>query len=206
VRPINLLPAGIAEERVRRRRVYLIIAAIAVYVFALVVGVFYWNTKVDGKVRLVQEQEQLNDAKQAEIDALSSAGQLQDEYYAKRALVAVALTGEVDWGAFVNDLAAATPPTVWLNNMNGATTEAPVADLLAQVSFSGNGITGYGDVAAWVRNLDSTEYANVTGVWVPNAARSLGPPVLVTFTSTAVLNAEAGTNRIETLTPELGVP
>jgi Tfp pilus assembly protein PilN len=206
MRPINLLPAGIAEERVRRRRVYLIIVAIAVYVFALVVGVFYWNTKVDGKVQLVQKQEDLNDAKQAEIDALSGAGLLQEEYNAKRALVAVALAGEVDWGAFINDLAAATPPTVWLNNMNGATTETPVANLLAQVSFSGSGITGYGDVAAWVRNLDSTEYANVTGVWVPNAARYLGPPVLVTFTSTAVLNTEAGTNRIETLTSELGVP
>ncbi len=206
MRPINLLPAGITEERVRRRRVLLVIAAIVVYIFALVVGVFHWNSRVAGKADEVAQQEQVNRGVQAEIAALAGAQDLQDEFNAKRALVAVALAGEVDWGAFVNDLSTATPSTVWLNNMNGVTTEALAGDLLAQVSFSGSGITGYGDVAAWIRSLDSLEYASVTGVWVPTAARSLGPPVEVSFTSTAVLTAYAGTSRVESLTPQVGVP
>ncbi len=204
MRPINLLPAGIAEERSKRRRVFLVIAAIAVYIFALVVGVFYWNTKVANKVAEVEAQEQRNEQVRLEIGALGDAGAIVVELEAKSELVRTALAGEVDWGSFINDLSVTTPSTVWLNNMNGAATETSVGGLLAQVSFSGNGITGYGDVSAWIRSLDSVEYVSITGVWVPSAQQEPGPPVLVTFNSTAVLTSYAGTNRIEALIPVVG--
>ena len=116
----------------------------------------------------------------------------------------IAVAGEVDWGRCVADLGRETPGTVWLINMNGSTVETQVGGLLAQVSFSGTGISGYGDVSAWIRNLDDLEGASVTGVWVPTAQRQL-EPLEVSFTSTAVLTSFAGTTRINSLIPEVGV-
>ena len=204
MRPINLLPAGIAEERVRRRRVFLIIAVIAAYVFLLVVGVFYWNTKVANKAAEVEKQEQVNGSINADIAALGQARDLQADLATHQGLVTAALAGEVDWGRFVADLGRETPGTVWLINMNGSATESQVGGLVAQISVSGKGLTGYGDVSAWIRNLDDLEGASVTGIWVPTAQRQLDP-LEVNFTSTAVLTSFAGTNRINSLIPQVEV-
>jgi len=59
-------------------------------------------------------------------------------------------------------------------------------------------------VSAWLRALESDQFAGITGPWVTTVSQSsIGLEEVVTFSSTAVLTTAAVTDRADTLIPEV---
>ena len=203
MRPINLLPPEVAEERSRRRRVGFVIAGVIAYLALLGVGVLYWNSKVSAARQDVEAQLDINQSLEREVVALSDAGELQNEYQDRSDLVRTALATDVDWGILLNDLARLLPPRVWVETFSGTLIPATTPGVLGQVAFSGIGFD-FPDVSAWLRALDSDQFNGVTGTWVSTVSEGvIGEADVVTFSSTAVLTGAAATNRAETLIPEV---
>ena len=203
MRPINLLPPEVSEERSRRRRIGLVVLGIAAYLALLGVGVLYWNGKVGSARSDVDAQLDTNQMLEREVVALGAAADLRSEFQDRSDLVRIALATDVDWGILLNDLARLVPPRVWVETFNGALVPPTTPGVLGQVSFSGVGFD-FPDVSAWLRALDSDQFSGVTGTWVSTMSESVvGDSDVVTFTSTAVLTGAAATNRAETLIPEV---
>jgi Tfp pilus assembly protein PilN len=201
VRPINLLPPEVAEERTRRRRVGLLGVAAVAYVVLLAVGVFYWETRVSAARAEVTTQKGVNSRLEQEVAALADAGALQAEYQGKVALVQEALANDVDWGIFLNDLARLLPERVWVESFNGTVLGDEVPGVIGQVAFSGVGFD-FPDVSEWLRTLGSGGFAGITGPWVSTASEStIGEEAVVSFSSTAVLTSGAVTDRAQELIP-----
>ena len=203
MRPINLLPPEVAEERTRRRRAGLLMLAGVAYVLLLVAGVFYWNTRVSAARAEVEDQQQINAGLEQEVASLADARALQAEFQAKSALVQEALVNDVDWGVFLNDLSRLLPERVWVEAFNGSIIEGQGAEIVGQVTFSGVGFD-FPDVSEWLRTLDSGGFSGVTGPWVSTASEStIGDESVVSFSSTATLTTGAVTDRGSELIPEV---
>jgi Tfp pilus assembly protein PilN len=203
MRPINLLPPEVAEERSRRRRIGLGVFVAFAYVALLAVGVLYWNGKVASARADVDAQAAVNQGLERDVLALSTSGTIKSDFEDKADLVRAALATDVDWGIFLNDLARLLPPRVWVETFTGTVIPPSVPGVLGQVAFSGVGFD-YPDVSAWLRALDSGQFSGVTGPWVNTVSEGvIGDSDVVTFTSTAALTSGATTNRAETLIPEV---
>ena len=203
MRPINLLPPEVAEERSRRRRVWLLVLAGIAYVLLLVVGVFFWQHQVSAARAQVTQQEEANRRIEGQLAELADAAALEAEFAAKSALVAEALTNDVDWGIFLNDLARMLPERVWVESFNGSIAEGSVGEIVGQVTFSGVGFD-YPDIAEWLRSLGSEGFKGVTGPWVSTASESsIGDEAVVSFSSSAALTTGAVTDRSQELIPEV---
>jgi len=203
VRPINLLPPEVAEERSRRRRAGLLVVAGIAYVLLLVAGVFFWQHQVSAARAQVTLQEEANRRIEGQLAELADAAALQAEFAAKSALVATALTNDVDWGIFLNDLARMLPERVWVESFNGSIAEGAVGEIVGQVTFSGVGFD-YPDIAEWLRSLGSEGFKGVTGPWVSTASESsIGDEAVVSFSSSAALTTGAVTDRAQELIPEV---
>ena len=203
MRPINLLPPEVAEERSRRRRLGLLVLACIAYVLLLAAGVFYWNAKVGAARAEVEEQEAENGVLEREVASLADAGQLQAQFQARAALVQEALANDVDWGIFLNDLSRLLPARVWIESFNGSIGGGASPEVVGQVTFSGVGFD-YPDVSEWLRTLGSEGFSGVTGPWVTTASESvIGEERVVSFSSTAVLTTGAVTDRALELIPEV---
>jgi Tfp pilus assembly protein PilN len=203
MRPINLLPPGVAEERRRRRRIGLVIFAVLAYLALLAVGVFYWNGKVASASQDLDAQNAVNQSLERDLAALSGSGDIKTEFDDKADLVRSALATDVDWGIFLNDLARLLPPRVWVETFSGAVVPPATPGVLGQIAFSGVGFD-YPDVSAWLRALDSGQFDGVTGPWVSTVSEGvIGDSDVVTFSSTAVLTDGAATGRADTVIPEV---
>lgn len=203
MRPINLLPPEVAQERSRRRRIGLGVFAGFVYLALLAVGVLYWNGKVDAAQANVDNQNTINQSLERDVVTLSASGTIKTEFDERADLVRVALSADVDWGIFLNDLARLLPPRVWVETFSGNVIPETTPGVLGLVAFSGVGFD-YPDVSAWLRALDSGQFSGVTGPWVNTVAEGvIGDSEVVTFSSTAVLTSGATTNRADTLIPEV---
>jgi Tfp pilus assembly protein PilN len=203
MRPINLLPPEVAQQRTRRRRVGIAIFGAVAYLVLLGVGMLYWDTKVDAARDDLDSQNEINLSLEREVAALGSSAEMQAQYQEKADLVRSALTADIDWGIFLNDLARLVPPRVWVDTFNGSVVPQTVPGVVGQVSFSGVGFD-FPDVSSWLRALESEQFAGITGPWVTTVTQGLiGAEEVVTFSSTAVLTTAAVTDRAETLIPEV---
>lgn len=203
MRPINLLPPEVAQERNRRRRAGLLIFSVVAYIALLGVGVLYWESRVSAARDDVDAQLEINQSLERQVVALSSAVELRNEYQDRSDLVRTALATDIDWGILLNDLARLVPPRVWVETFSGTTVAPTTPGVLGQVAFSGVGFD-FPDVSAWLRALDSDQFSGVTGTWVSTIAEGIiGGADVVIFTSSAVLTTAAATNRAETLIPEI---
>ena len=103
----------------------------------------------------------------------------------------------------MNDLARLLPPRLWVETFSGNVLRETIPGVIGQVSFSGVGFD-FPDVSAWLRALDSEQFAGITGTWVSSLSQGVvGDDDVVTFASTAVLTPAAVTNRAENLIPEV---
>jgi Tfp pilus assembly protein PilN len=203
VRPINLLPPEVAEQRGRRRRIGMAVFGAIAYVALLGVGVLYWDSKVSAAREEVDAQLEVNQTLEGDVVSLGDAGELRSQYQDKSDLVRTALATDGDWGILLNDLARLLPPRVWVETFSGTIVAETTPGVLGQVAFSGVGFD-FPDVSAWLRALDSDQFNGVTGTWVSTVSEStIGEAEVVTFNSTAVLTNAAATNRAETLIPEV---
>ena len=110
MRPINLLPPEVAQQRTRRRRVAIAIFGAIAYLVLLVVGMLFWDTKVDAAREDLDAQTDINLSLEREVAALGDSAVTQTQYQAKADLVRSALASDIDWGIFLNDLARLVPP------------------------------------------------------------------------------------------------
>src|SRR3990172_2983766 len=203
MRPINLLPPEVAQQRTRRRRVAVAIFGAIAYLVLLVVGMLFWDTKVDAARDDLDAQTDINLSLEREVAALGDSAVTQTQYQAKADLVRSALASDIDWGIFLNDLARLVPPRVWVESFSGSVVPQTTPGGVGLVSFSGTGFD-FPDVSAWLRALESDQFAGITGPWVTTVAQGLiGLEEVVTFSSTAVLTTAAVTDRAETLIPEV---
>jgi Tfp pilus assembly protein PilN len=203
MRPINLLPPEVAQQRTRRRRVAVAIFGAIAYLVLLVVGMLFWDTKVDAARDDLDAQTDINLSREREVAALGDSAVTQTQYQAKADLVRSALASDIDWGIFLNDLARLVPPRVWVDTFNGSVVAQTTPGVVGLVSFSGTGFD-FPDVSAWLRALESDQFAGITGPWVTTVSQSsIGLEEVVTFSSTAVLTTAAVTDRAETLIPEV---
>lgn len=203
MRPINLLPPEVGQQRSRRRRIGAGVFAALVYVALLGVAVFYWNGKVSAAEADLDAQDSINQSLERDVVALSTSNEVKTEYDGKAELVRSALSLDVDWGVFLNDLARLVPPRVWVETFSGSVTSDGVPGVLGQVAFSGVGFD-FPDVSEWLRTLDSEQFRGVTGPWVSTIQQgAIGESDVVTFSSTAVLTSGANTDRALTLVPEV---
>ena len=202
MRPINLLPPELGERKLRRRRLAMLALAGAAYVVLLGVLVLVWNGRVENARRDVEDQISMNQTLEREVIALADAGNLAVRYQDKADLVRTALSTDVDWGIILNDLARLLPPRLWVETFSGSVGET-VPGVVGQVGFSGVGFD-FPDVSAWLRALDSEQFAGITGTWVSTVSQGVaGTEPVVNFTSTAVLTTAAVTNRADELIPEV---
>jgi Tfp pilus assembly protein PilN len=203
MRPINLLPPEVAQQRTRRRRVAVAIFGAIAYLVLLVVGMLFWDTKVDAARDDLDAQTDINLSLEREVAALGDSAVTQTQYQAKADLVRSALASDIDWGIFLNDLARLIPPRVWVGTFNGSVVPQTTPGVVGLVTFSGTGFD-FPDVSAWLRALESDQFAGITGPWVTTVSQSsIGLEEVVTFSSTAVLTTAAVTDRAETLIPEV---
>ncbi len=203
MRPINLLPPELGARKLRRRRLAMLAGAGAAYVVLLGVLVLVWNGRVDDAKRDVEDQISINQTLEREVIALADAGDLAVRYQDKADLVRTALSTDVDWGIILNDLARLLPPRLWVETFSGSVTPETVPGVVGQVGFSGVGFD-FPDVSAWLRALDSEQFAGITGTWVSTVSQGVaGTEPVVNFTSTAVLTTAAVTNRADELIPEV---
>jgi Tfp pilus assembly protein PilN len=203
MRPINLLPPEVAQQRTRRRRVAVAIFGAIAYLVLLVVGMLYWDTKVDSARDDLDAQTDINLSLEREVAALGDSAVTQTQYQAKADLVRSALASDIDWGIFLNDLARLVPPRVWVDTFNGSVVPQTTPGVVGLVSFSGTGFD-FPDVSAWLRALESDQFAGITGPWVTTVSQgTIGLEEVVTFSSTAVLTTAAVTDRADTLIPEV---
>ncbi len=203
MRPINLLPPEVARERSRRRKATFGLLAAFAYLVLLGVGMFYWDGKVAAAQDRVDAQLSLNQTLEREAAALADSAVVRDQFEEKADLVRAALTDDVDWGILLNDLARLIPPRVWVDTFNGSVVAETIPGVIGLVSFSGIGFD-YPDVSAWLRTLESEQFAGLTGPWVTTVSRGvIGIEQVVTFSSTAALTRGAVTDRADSLIPEV---
>ncbi len=203
MRPINLLPPEFGQRQIRRRRMALLGFAFVVYLALLGMGVLMWSGRVDDARRDVEAQNSIVQTLQREVIGLAGSGELAIRFQEKADLVNAALSRDVDWGIIMNDLARLLPPRLWVETFSGNVLPETIPGVIGQVSFSGVGFD-FPDVSAWLRALDSEQFAGITGTWVSSLSQGVvGDDDVVTFASTAVLTPAAVTNRAENLIPEV---
>jgi len=203
MRPINLLPPEAGQRAIRRHRMGILALAVVAYIALLGVGYFTWGGRVDNARRDLEAQMTIVQTLERQVVGLADFGELAARYEAKADLVRTALSADIDWGILLNDLARLLPPRLWVETFSGAVAPAVVPGVLGQVAFSGVGFD-FPDVSAWLRALESEQFAGITGSWVSTVSQgTIGDDEVVTFTSTAVLTSAAVTNRAQNLIPEV---
>jgi len=203
MRPINLLPPEFGAQQTRRRRLAMVAFAVVAYVAVLGLGFFLWGGRVDNARRDLEAQNSIVQSLEREVVGLADSGQLAVAYETKAELVRQALGNDIDWGIIMNDLARLLPPRLWVSTFSGNVVAETIPGVLGTVAFSGIGFN-FPDVSAWLRALDSEQFAGVAGTWVSTVSQGVvGEDDVVNFTSTAALTSAAVTNRAENLIPEV---
>jgi Tfp pilus assembly protein PilN len=206
---VNLMPPEIAEAA-RFRRFQLAMGG-AVVAAAAVVAALYMQAHSDAG----SAQAQLDSAKsqQAVLNGqLSSLQSVQDIYTqvsSRETTLSQAMSGEIRWSRYMNDLSLRLPDHVWLTNVTATETAASAAagttlpttatatvstpGAIGTVSFAGVAFA-HDDVATWLDTLAKERgFANP---YFTNAAETpIGPKQFVTFASSVDLTNKAESGR-----------
>jgi Tfp pilus assembly protein PilN len=202
MRPINLLPPEAFRKMAARRKVGFWVVLGLIYVAALVIGVVWWNTRVDSAQQALEEQQGINAELNAEVNALVAADDLAAQYAEQVLLTSVVLAQDVAWGRLLNDFGRLIPERVWLDSFVG-TSLPGTPGLVGRVAVAGRGFD-FRDVSAWLRTLDEEQFPGVAGTWVTSASESeaaSGTETVVNFDSSTGLTEGAVSNRLEERIP-----
>ncbi|GAC1323695.1 MAG: hypothetical protein NVSMB13_04000 [Mycobacteriales bacterium] len=199
---VNLLPPEIAE-RVRLRKVQggmlgaVVIAAGAVV--ALYIGASH-NADAAQKQLAVQQAEQTK--LQAQVDKLSNVSAVYAQVASREAMLRTALSNEVLWSHYLNDLSLSMPNNVWLTSVaitqpTGAAPPAASTVLgdpgIAKVTFAGVGLV-HDDVANWLESLAKEK--GYSSPYFSNSTEGLiGTRKTVTFSSNVTVTKDALSGR-----------
>ena len=203
---VNLLPPEIeAQRRFRKVQTGLGLAA-AASVGLVGVMVLLANGQVNDAQQDLDAQNARATALQTQTQKYAEVPLVYSQVEAAEAQVGEAMSKEVRWSYFLNDLSLATPRKVWLTTMTvtqemGAPVDAAAVpgDVnylqagVGNIVFEGKGY-GHNDVAAWLDAL-----AKQKGLTQPyftvSDAEKIGTEDVVTFTSQATITEDAFSGR-----------
>ena len=186
-RRISLLPREVAELREQRRQAILVGSAVGALAVLLLLLWVLRGQQVAREERRAQEAEARAAQLETQAAALRDITQLDAQIQQRLALAQGALTGDVAWTRFIQEIATVMPGDVWLTSFSGA--KGPTG---ATVNFS---VTGFDhtSTARWLLRMGTLP--SITGLWVPSSAKGEGASVLL-FTSSATLTPAANSTRI----------
>lgn len=204
MRPINLLPPEAAKRSQTRRKAVVYVALAVVFVAALAIVAYWWNTKADDAEERLAQQEDANQELQQQITALEPVKALRDSYEAGAERIHSVLDADVAWGRLLNDLGRVIPDRVWLTDFSGvAETSDEMPGVFGQAALAGTAFD-YPDTASWLRVLDSDQWPALGGGWVNSTeATEIGDVVVVDFTSVAALTRSSFSDRAAERVPEV---
>jgi type IV pilus assembly protein PilM len=202
-RRMTLLPREIAEIREQRRIAQIVVAAVVILAVALI-GLWYTQGSKVSKAKEQAKTFETESAKlQTEIGNLSDAKALDQELVRRRQLALAALSDDVAWTRLFQQIATVIPNDVWLTSFSGSkqsaqqTTGAKTGAVMGQVSITAKGFD-HTSAARWLLRVG--ELPSISNLWLASSSRSAGANSLVTFQSTAILTAEAKSDRASRLT------
>ena len=203
---VNLLPPEI-HEAARFRRFQLAMVGAGVAAVAVVGGLTYMAhndvNKAKSQVAAAQAEQANLQKQQASLQYVAD---IRSQVDAKKAMLVQAMSPEVRWSYYLNDLSLRIPDHVWLTNLTATETGATAAPsaaaagapALAQpgigtVTFSGVAFS-HDDVATWLDTLAKEKgFANA---YFSNSAKALiGARPVVDFTSSVTVTSAALSGR-----------
>lgn len=207
MRTINLAPQEGKKETQSRRRLLLMAGLGALFVLLLAAITVWRQGAVDDAREDLEAQQAANQALQAEVAALTSAEDIQNQFNAEAATLGLALINDVSWGQLLVDLGRVIPDRVWVTSYSGSVNRFnpdAVQDLgIGQISFSGVAFDPP-DVATWIRLLDSDQYPGVVSSWATGLTQSaIADQEVTNFGSTTALSEAALSDRIFDRIPDL---
>ncbi|HVA61957.1 MAG TPA: PilN domain-containing protein [Mycobacteriales bacterium] len=202
----NLLPPEI-EERKRLRRVQLALGAAGLVTVVVVAGLY-----VTAHSGVATARQQLDAARQQQVTLqgqLASYANVEATYQevsARQTMLVEAMSSEIQWSHYLNDLSISLPDNVWLtgvtateNGSAGAPTASSATALvptgIGSVAFSGAAFT-HDDVANFLDSLAKEPgytFAYLSGDTVAATPSAGTPPV--TFNASVVLTNSALSGR-----------
>lgn len=201
---VNLLPPEIVEGRQFARRQKVLAAAVLATVVAAGGVTYYFQTQVDAardELALEQTRTSTLNAEKAKYDEVP---RVLAQVEAAMAARETAMSTDVPWYKFMNDLALSTPASVWLDNITvsvpaGASGGSGSAgDPLAPVGVGTINVTGAAStfpvVAAWLEGLD--QVSGVEGTAISSATSTKDKPT-VDFNSSGSITPEALSHRYD---------
>ncbi|HVL81328.1 MAG TPA: hypothetical protein VM840_07045 [Actinomycetota bacterium] len=187
---INLLPPEI-RARQRQRRLLTIVGGVgaAILVFLAVIYFIQRGTIGDEQQRLEQLQAQRGQL-ETEVAALQQFGDLQQTVEQRRSTLAVALTNDIAWSRYLNDLSLIMPDNSWLVNMSLASSpgQAPTGEQsFGTVTFSGF-VFDFPGLAGWLTRVGQLD--GLAFLYLTNGTRTeIGTNDVVSFASNAYVTA-----------------
>lgn len=149
---INLLPPELRARRRGRRLIAIgTVAGVVVLGFLGIVLLIQRNTISNEEEELRNLQDQAADLR-TQVAELQEFGALKDEIDRKEGVLATALTNDVAWSKFLNDLSLIIPDDSWLTNLSlsAAAGEAPSGEQsFGTVSFQGF-VFDFPGLAGWL--------------------------------------------------------
>jgi Tfp pilus assembly protein PilN len=215
MRRIELLPAVHLQERRQRRTTALIVMG-GLVALALLIG--YWivlGASVANEEQRLAQVTATNQALQTDINELQRFADMDAELKERRASLATAMTGDVDWPGVLTEVAMVVPGEIWFTNLTASagqtegaapvgTETAPVRvsqqEPFGRIQFTGSSLTMTG-VAKWLVRLGTVPEFNA--LWLNTATEdelSEGVDV-VTYDTTLELGRKSASHRFEEANP-----
>ena len=204
---VNLLPPEIEEHR-RFSRLRLVLFGTLVWTSAGVGGLYLFTDQATRQAAAeLQAEQDRGSTVSGESAQYAAVPQLENETRAAETSLQTAMSHEVRWSFFLNELSAAMPADAWLTSLtmtqpldaaspDAGASVAPYANPgIASVTYAGIGRT-YPAVAAWLEAqeaiaISDDPYATNT------ASTKIGGTEVVDFATTAVINERAYSHRFD---------
>jgi len=194
--PINLLPQElVGEQRTKRYFGYATVGALGLVLLLIVISVLQHLTINSEQTTLQQTQAQVSTL-QGQVGTLAPYDQLKQTVDAKRQTLATALTGDISWTRFLDDLDHRIPADSSLASLT--LTAAPGTSPDGQVSYGTVSYTGtvgtFPGLAGWLDTMSAAKGLHF--VYLGTGSKTDTTPV--SFTATANLTAAALSGRCQT--------
>ena len=214
---VNLLPPEIAEAA-RFKRLQMLLGMLVVGALAVVVLVFLMASgQVGGAEEELSAAEARGTQLQAEVAEFAEVPEVTNALSAAQQNLATAMTPEIRWSFYLNDLGLIMPKSSRLATLTATNTAAAVqldpalatgltttttpsgTPTMGNIVFTGSAID-FDAVASWLQSIGKQKGLvdpTVTTVDLSDEEDTVGP--FYTYESTVQLSADAASNRYQTI-------
>ena len=187
--PVDLLPPQIRmDQRVRRAFRFAVVGAV-VLAAALISVTVLQRLQISDEERTLRAQRAEAAALQSRVAELKEFEALDAASDETREILAVALTNDVSWSRFLDDLDTVIPGDSWVGslNMTAKPGQTPMGETsLGTVNYQGF-VTSFPGLANWINTMEKLE--GLRFVYLSNGNKQNvggeGGPQVVSFTASA---------------------